>query len=363
MIFLFIMYIGGFLLAILKNKKVNKLVFINFIVTGLFFFGVIIIKFLLINFRGDINTLLFLDENTYVNGQYDLGFFGVYARSIVGIFGVVMVKGINIFVYIFSTTALFNRVKYSLIGGKEFIKFSMLILISALFSYWSFFVLKESLTIFAITLIIVGIEDKKKISTILGFNILFITRLNYFCLFIYALFLYKLNKKNKKFFYLVITISILGLVIFLSSSYSYSFKLGIIARRLGDSGMVYTGNNAVIANFNFVRFIFSAEYLKAIEGNILRGFIGGESSMVNNIFSLILTISNLVAIITTTELIKEKSIFRLFYILSILVLILTYCDNRYLNTVLLPFSLYSFANQINIRRVILKNENKYNYNM
>lgn len=351
-VLLFFSYISSmFFLVLSDNKKVYiytiSLSYISFLIMGC-------IYFFLLKYNGE-NLLTFPDEKLYVYDHDSKLLFSNYVQVISEILGVEFIRTFNIF--IFSTTiGLLISCVFQRIRGR-FIFSCLVVLVILTGSYWSFFILKESFTISAIAMIILSKLTNRKILLYLSLLILFLSRPDLCLLYLACGFLIKIRKKNKKIFYLVISISILFVFIFFNTQYSTPLKLFTLSRRFGEGSFEFDDIAVSTSSLGFISYIISEPLRQAILTNINSSF---------NIFydfNILVSLHKILNIFVLLMLFRVLKIVRfwddnlLFFLLvSLLGLIFTHSIYRYVNVLFIPMSFYIFYILYNVRECL--NEKK-----
>lgn len=342
-------YVSAFVLYAITNKKKNisSHSIVAYILSGFFFFSVIIIYFFLVKFNGDVSILLFPDERTYLFNTYELGFFDIYIKSIYHLGGIELVRSINIFAFFFGQLIVLNQIRFNGYTIREMLFMIFIIVSLALFSYWTYFVLKEAFTFLGIALYLSYQGTRKNSERVVALIILFVTRLNLFILIIGIELFSRIYYKFKRRALLLVLTAFISVITFINSPISYSYKLGILSRRFGAEVKQFDEAARNTASKGFFSFLFSEEYIQAVLTNLNETFnpVVGDS-----VFIKIMLLVNLIGFLLIIFYVKPKlnKITIIFYSI-ILLLIATNSSFRYVNAIILPFCFYFFAHKKKIR--------------
>jgi hypothetical protein len=347
----FIAYVAAIVVYLIanKNKKTSLFSITSYIITGTFFFGIVIVFFYLIKFNGNANILLFPDEITYLYNIYYVGFFDMYVKLMYNIGGIELVRAINIFSFFLGQLFIINLVTSDKFSSRGLFFRVFIIIALSIFSYWVYFVLKEAFTFLGIALYLSSQEGKSRNMKIAAFLIIFITRLNLFALIILVELLTKIYQRIKGKIVIMLVFLFLTVINIFNSPISFAYKYGILASRFGSAiGQRFDDAARSTASKGFFSFVFSKEYFQLIITNLNETF---NPLVGNSIFIKMMILINLVAVLLIFLYIKPKIDKSLIVFISITILLLaTYSSFRYINSIIIPFCIYFYVQKNKKRR-------------
>jgi hypothetical protein len=267
----------------------------------------------------------------------------MFIKSIYRFGGIELVRAINIFAFFLGQLIILNQIRFKDYKVREILFMFFIIVSLAFFSYWSYFVLKEAFTFLGTALYLSYQGTRNKKEKVIAFLILFVTRLNLFILIIGIELLYKIYYRFKRKVLILIIPAFISVITIINSPVSYTYKLGILARRYGAEVKGFDAAARNTASKGFFSFIFSKEYIQAITTNFNQTFnpIVGQS-----IFIKIMILINLIGILLIIFNLKPKLSKNTIIFYSIILLLLaTHSSYRYINPIILPFCFYFFAHK------------------
>lgn len=337
--------------ALYREKNVYSVIFL--ITIAVYFLGVIFLYFFVIKYEGDPSVLIFKDEITYVYGESS-GYFGKFVKEFIDIGSISLLRILNVFCYTLGLTCLatemiLSRRLSSFNTRTDMVKFSYACIISALGSYWAFFILKESMVMLSVSIYLVAYNRKNMLLKLLAISLGMIARYEIAFAFLVAEFIIWIwNKSN----ILSITLGfLLGgfLIEYINSPDSYTMKLGWLARRYGESQKIYDEFTKQIAQMGFWHFTTSFTYFETIVGNLLRSIY--PLYKVGVVSTPLLTINLIGIVLIVFKLKQKRELPAVFGTLIFIGLILTHSVWRYVNSFIIPLSVYyllrddSFSNK------------------
>jgi len=304
----------GIILAIPFINKYNK----NNILFLLFYsFSILLYIYYFYLNKGFHNyNPFFVDEIFYINNYTLKEPFSIL---------VTLINNINIGILFFINSFLFlivNMKVLELCNDNIFFK-QILIILLTFTSYWSIFVLKETLIICILSSFFILNKKGRTLKKIALLLFLLFIRYEFLLIFLMSLLAYKSYSKNKVFFFLLLLLILIAVIGFFSTEESYSFKLSIVSRAEGASNKVFNDEVRNISKQNFLNFIRSNLYLKAIKTNLIESFL----PKLNIIFPLY--IINLIGLFLFLKNFKEKNLLFFFSFFIYLISILTHSQIRY----------------------------------
>jgi hypothetical protein len=357
-----------FIVLFLISNKIFKLTILNFIIIVLFYFSVMVVYFYIGIFNADVTKLLFPDENLYVHGTYEKSLFGQLIKNSIDLVGFSVTRAWNLTLYLVPVCLLFNEViksDFKQNKSKTFYVTSITLLIglSVMGSYWSFFLLKEALTMGSLSLIFLGQKKNSKFIMLLGAILLYISRPHYLIVFVILLFFKKIYHKSKKVFKFLLILTCLFGVFFLSSQSFLNIMNTYASLRYIDLGVQVSETRQelraeVRLAFNTlgsVKFLTSDIFFEMIKNNILRAF---NPLIQEGIWAKLIVSLNLISLLWIIIFLKPKKNYLTYmFFVTLILLIFTHSNFRYVNTIMVPFTMYFTLINFTLR----KKNNIYEY--
>jgi hypothetical protein len=314
-------------------------------------------------FNGDVTRLLFPDENLYVYGIYEKGIFGQLIKTSLDIGGFSFTRTWNLVLYLIPVCLLFNEVAKSFSrqpGSKllNFISIMLLIGLCVMGSYWSFFLLKEALSVGSLCLIFLGQTKNNKIIIIFGAMLLYIARPHYLVVFLILFFLKKVyNKSIKAFKIVVLSMGVLAVFFFFSQNFLNIMNTFASIRYTDLNIQVSETRQELKAEIRFafntlgsLKFLTSNIFIEMIKNNIIRSF---NPFIQEGLWVKFIVLLNLVSLFWIIIFLKPKKNYLLYmFFVTLLLLIFTHSNFRYVNTILIPFTMYFTLTSIHIRKKV-----------
>ncbi|MDI3441539.1 hypothetical protein QLG07_18905 [Erwinia sp. V90_4] len=353
MLFITSLVLSFILAASLSRFQRNSRVYLTVVsfsyIYSLFFMCVV---FLLLKFNGE-NGFVFPDESFYVNDNASKLPFSVYVREVGELFGLDFIRVINIFVFTTAFAALTSEIMLEIESKKG----RLLVMTFALMGivvggYWSYFILKEAFSIAALSFLLVASLRKSPIYFLSSLLFLGFARPELFILYIGVLFGFYLKKKNKRLFYFVVLIFLLSFIYYLNSPYAHTLKLFTLSKRFGELNVSYDAETLIVSDYNLIPFILSGAFHQALITNIVSTFYPFLDMNPLVIFQRTFNILAMILFLKSIRghLLRDRAFTFLFVIL--IGLLTTHSVYRYINTLLIPFSIYFiYLNDQKIRKV------------
>ncbi|WP_010648179.1 hypothetical protein [Oceanobacillus massiliensis] len=331
----------AFIIVTLLYRKLTSYSIIFLLTIAVYFVGVIFWYFFVISYGGNNNTFIFPDELTYLFGE-STGFYGDIVKLIVSLGSTLAVRFINVFSYTFGllwlTTELIH-VRLNNNSSINTIKFIYVSMIAALGSYWSFFILKEGMTVLSISMYLISYHRRNKPLKIIALILALFVRFEVAIAIIFAEIVVFLWKKSKMLLYLLLSITIIAIILYLNMPNSEALKLSFLSRRYGESDKIYDSAAIQTAQLGFLQFITSYTYFETIAGNILRSLI--PFYLPFSPISTPLTLFNLIGCILVFKKFKEKrDVPTIFGVVILLLLMGTISVPRYVTVIIIPLTIY-----------------------
>ena len=322
----------------IKNRKIY-LSIIAFSYSFAFFF--MCVFFFVIKFNGE-NILIFPDEGLYVNDYTSVLPFSVYVRTVNELLGQDAIRLINIFIFSTSLALLSSDV----MGRVESETHKIYIAFFSLFGvivggYWSYFILKEAFSIAAISFLMVATLRKSWLFLTNSLIFLALARPDLFTLYAGIIFIFYIREKNRSLYKLIVVGAILITIWFMNSDLSYRIKIFTLSKRFGELNVTYDSTTLAVSQYSFIPFILSDAFHQAIITNLKSSFNPFHEI---NALTIVQRTFNVLAIILFikcffSSFLKDKVYTFIFIV--IVGLICTHSVYRYMNTLLIPFSIYS----------------------
>jgi len=330
---LVIVYIVGF------RQKSARTYLTIFFITYLFILSVMCINFYLLKFTDD-NQLIFPDENLYVYDHTSTLLFSYYVQFFESYFGLDVVRAINILVFCISLSMLSSEIIVRVTGRQKQLVLIFAILGSIVGGYWSFFILKEAFSVAALSTLIISQIRKNRTYFIISVLLLAFARVELLFLYIGISILFALKEKVKPIYYLLILSAVVFFVMFMNSEASYSLKLFTLSRRFGEEDFKFDDVAVSVSHLKLLPFLLSEPYRQAFLTNINSSF---NPFLELNPLVFVQRIYNLMAFIVFVRclrcyLLKDKLC--TFAFIIVFGVLCTHSVYRYLNTILIPLTLY-----------------------
>lgn len=324
-IFLLITFI---VLSFISRTKVS-LIFV--FLSHLYYLVVMLGYFHIYKFSGLFDPF-YPDELTYLEGRTDL-LFSKYVSYLYMYFDEHFFRFTNFIIYTLSWVLVFNSLVHRKIKYITYIG----IVLAMLGVYWTYFILKESLSIGFLILLLYSIYKKNVMLLIFSVIGVSIARPSLFVLLVGGYVFQYLFYKSRAIFVLASSL-LLGLCyLFLNSTLSLRYKLMITSRRFGETNKVFDDGAKQVSEGGAIDFLFSSVYLESITANITRTFYPIYYGF--GIASVLIALNIFVVIYCICRVIRNKYMdeFDAYLLLSTSVLILTHSVYRYENIVVLTY--------------------------
>lgn len=329
-----------FLVTLIYRKVYRYSIFFLVIVGG-YFIGVILFYFFVIGFNGNQYKFIFPDELTYLYGD-STGYFGLIVKSIVSSTSLLTLRFLNVFSYVFGLLWLITELLNSRYKRKEEVsnlKLAYVSLIAALGSYWSFFILKEGMSILGISIYLIACNQNNKILKLTSIGFMFFIRFEVALAIILAETIVFLWGKSKKLLYLFLIALVLIVIFYMNSNLSEAMKLSFVSRRYGESEKIFDSAARQAAQMGFFDFITSYTYFETILGNFLRSLVPFYYPF--SPISTPLTLINLIgSIMMFTKIKKMKNTALIFGVITFMLLMTTISVARYVTVFIIPLTIY-----------------------
>lgn len=322
----------------IKNRKIYLSIILFSYSFTLFFMCVF---FLVIKFNGE-NILIFPDEGLYVNDYTSVLPFSIYVRTVNELLGQDAIRIINVFIFSTSLALLSSDV----IEKVESETHKIYIVFFSIFGvivggYWSYFVLKEAFSIAAISFLMVATLRKSWVFLMNSLIFLALARPDLFTLYAGIIFIFYIREKNRNLYRFIVVGAILTTIYFLNSDLSYRIKLFTLSKRFGELNVTYDATTLAVSQYSLIPFILSDAFHQALITNLKSSF---NPFYELNALTIVQRTFNVLAIICFikcffSSFLKDKVYTFIFIV--IIGLISTHSVYRYMNTLLIPFSIYS----------------------
>lgn len=327
------------LISFCTKQKKPKIYFIIVVVVFLFTLIVMFPSFYLKKFTID-NQIVFPDEALYIYDYTSTLFFSYYIRFMDSTFNLDVIRVINIILFSFSLSILASEISSKVTGyhGKLILTYS--ILGGIVGGYWAFFILKEAFSVAAISMLIISYLRNSIFYFIFSVILLAFARVDLLLLYLLVTILFVLKEKAKPLYYLSIIIAIILFILFMNSEYSYSLKMFTISRRFNTEKIYSDSISAETSSLQLIPFILSEPFRQALISNLNSTF---NPFIDSNPFVFIQRLYNILAFIILIKCFKPfilKDKLYTFAFITIIGILCTHSVYRYLNTVLIPLTLY-----------------------
>ncbi|WP_072277377.1 hypothetical protein [Erwinia persicina] len=353
MLFVTSLVLSFILAASLSRFQRNSRVYLTVVsfsyIYSIFFMCLI---FLLLKFNGE-NGLVFPDESFYVNENSSKLPFSIYVREIKELFGLDFIRVVNIFVFTTAFAALTSEIMLKIESNKaRWLVMTFAFLGVIVGGYWSYFILKEAFSIAALSFLLVASLRKSSMYFLGSLVFLGFARPELFILYVGIVFSFYLKKKNKSLFYFLVIIFLLGFIYYLNSPYAHTLKLFTLSKRFGELNVSYDAETLSVSDYNLIPFVLSGAFHQALITNIVSTFYPfldmNPLVILQRIFNILAMVLFLKCI--RGHLLRDRAFTFLFVIL--IGLLTTHSVYRYINTLLIPFSIYIiYLNEQKIRKV------------
>ncbi|MFJ5980075.1 hypothetical protein ACIQCX_04025 [Enterobacter cancerogenus] len=361
MLFFLLMALSIILIYLIGIRQKSAIVYISvFLMIYIFILSVMCVNFYLLKFT-DTNQLVFPDENLYVYDYSSTLLFSYYVQFIERNFGLDVVRAINVMVFSISLSILSSEIIVKVNGFHRQLVLFFAFLGSLVGGYWAFFILKEAFSVAALSMLVIAQVNKSKSYLFAAVLLLLFARIDLLALYIGVNFLFTLKRRAKPIYYLSFVISALIFVIYMNSEASYSLKLFTLSRRFGEEDFKFDDIAVNMSHLQLIPFILSEPFRQAVITNINSSL---NPLMDFNPFVFLQRIYNLFAFIvfiacTKKFLLKDKLF--TFTFIVILGVLSTHSVYRYLNTILIPLTLY-FILMLSINKTKVQIEKNHNNN-
>ncbi|MFK3936220.1 hypothetical protein ACI2JA_01750 [Alkalihalobacillus sp. NPDC078783] len=329
------------LLVTLIYRKITFYSMFFLICIGIYFLGVILWYFFVVSYGGDNTVFIFPDEKTYMYGD-STGFFGSIVKMIVSVVSLVGFRFLSVFCYSFGLLWLTTELLQSYIEKDQKInmfKFSFICIIAALGSYWSFFILKEGMTILCVSVYLISYKRKNLVLKVFAILMTILVRPEIAIAIILAEFIFFMWKRSKKLLFTLFFVGVFTIIYYFNSADSESLKLSFVSRRYGESEKIYDNEAIRTARLGFLPFITSYTYLETILGNFLRSLVPLYQS--TSPISTPLTLINLIGSILLLVKFKiRKDVPTIFGIIILVLLLASVSVARYLTVIIIPLTIF-----------------------
>jgi len=317
------------------------------------------INFYLLKFT-DANQLVFPDENLYVYDHSSKLLFSHYVQFIENYFNLDVVRAINVMVFSISLSVLTSEIIVKVNGFHRQLILFFALLGSLVGGYWSFFILKEAFSVAALSMLIIAQINKSKTYFFCAILLLLFARVDLLALYIGVSFLFTLKRRARPIYYLTFVMATLLFVFYMNSEASYSLKLFTLSRRFGEEDFKFDDIAVNMSHLQFIPFVLSEPFRQALITNLNSSL---NPLMDFNPFVFLQRIYNLLAVIVFLVCAKKFILKDKLYTFTFIIIIgvmSTHSVYRYLNTILIPLTLYFiFLLSVNETKVQIE-KNHYN---
>lgn len=329
------------LIVTLIYRKVTSYSVFFLLTIGIYFIGVILWYFFVISYGGNNNVFIFPDEITYLYGE-STGFFGDIVKLVVNLGSISVFRFLNVFSYTFGLLWLTTELLQTRLVNKSKVnifKFLYLSIIAALGSYWSFFILKEGMTILSISMYLISYNRNNMTLKIISIVLATLVRFEIAIAIIVAEIVVFLWKRSKKMLFILLCLSFIFLVFYINSPDSEALKLRFLSRRYGESERIFDSAARQTAQLDFLQFITSYTYFETVVGNFLRSLVPLYYPF--SPISTPLTVVNLIGSFLIFKKFKErKDVPTLFGVVIFILLMATISVARYITVFTIPLTIY-----------------------
>ncbi|MCB4840381.1 hypothetical protein LHV18_07010 [Providencia rettgeri] len=288
----------------------------------------------------DDNQIVFPDEALYIYDYTSKLLFSYYIRFIHTTFDLDIVRAINIILFSLSLSVLTSEICSRTIGYHKKLIIVFSILGGIVGGYWAFFILKEAFSVAAISMLIIAHLRKSLFYFSISVILLMFARVDLLFLYLLVNILFVLKEKSKPLYYLSFIAAIILFYFFMNSEYSYSLKMFTISRRFNSEKLNFDSVSAETSNLQLIPFILSEPFRQALVSNLNSTF---NPFIDLNPFVFIQRLYNIFAFVILMKCFKPfilKDKLYTFAFITIIGILCTHSVYRYLNTVLIPLTLY-----------------------
>lgn len=310
-----------------------------YLLTSSIWYILLVLGYFHIKTFGGVFSPFFPDEITYITLN-SIQPFSYYINFLFENFNESYVRLLNFTVYNWVIIIFFNKINdISILDGniRKTILFGVGFFSAIIFTYYNYFLLKESFSAAGLLLFYYYLLFRNRWSLFISIIIIAVTRLDVMILVAMSFFIYKIiNIRNNTLKLIIFFIAIISVLYLFSLPMAYTTKLSFAARRYGESQKEYDDAAKAAASLGAVGFFSSKVYIETLYGNFTRSFsfihnsIGYASFLVFvNVASLFLFVKRSI----TKKLLLPDAI----YLISIVVLCATHTSYRYVISIALPY--------------------------
>lgn len=312
------------IINLFKNERARlPLIYIQLATLSYFF--LLIVKFYGFKFNWEFQ-YLYPDESTYMNEEIEIaGMFGVYVQFISKYLPTEVIPIINILLHISAIKFLFKRFKH--IGNFAAISFILVI-----GSYWSIFILKESLTFYSLTILLT--KDRWH-HVITGLTLLTIARPEFTIIYCFVEIIIFIFKRSRYIFTIIISLVSVSFYQFFDHPFINAIKLFSLSRRYGEANKILDSNTKESALLELIPYVKSTEFKELVFHNLNNCFNIFQAEGFVKLLCLLNLIGLGFVIYNIRNLMKYKPLYSFLTILIILTF--THNNYRYMNTLILSF--------------------------
>ncbi|WP_319077459.1 hypothetical protein [Enterobacter cloacae] len=352
-----IIYIIG-----IKQKNAKVYISVSFL-TYIFILSVMCVNFYLFKFTNS-NQLIFPDENLYVYDYSSTLFFSYYVQFVEQYLGLDVVRAINVIVFSISISILSSEIFVKVSGFQKQLTLFFALLGSVVGGYWAFFILKEAFSVAALSMLVIAQVNKSKSYFCASVLLLSFARIELLALYVGVSILFILKTRVKPIYYLSFVLAIVLFILFMNNEASYSLKLFTLSRRFGEEDFKFDDIAVNSSHLQLIPFILSEPFRQAVITNLNSSF---NPLMDFNPFVFLQRFYNLLAFFVFLICSKRYLLNDKLYTFTFIIIVGVLCTHsvyRYINTILVPLTLYFiFLLSFNKSKVQLEKNHNNNPNL
>lgn len=317
----------------------KNLVSVTYLLSASMWYISLVLGYFHITTFGGVFSPFFPDEITYTTLN-SIQPFSYYINFVFDNFNESYIRLLNFTVYNLSVILFFNKLERFTIldvSLKQTVLVGVCFLSSIIFTYYNYFLLKESFAAAGLLLFYYYILFGSLWSLIISIVILSVTRIDVIVLIFMSFFAYKVICLKGNFIkFIIISFSIIVILYFFSLPLSYATKLSFAARRYGESQKEYDDAAKAAASLGAIGFFTSKVYIETLYGNFTRSF----SFIHNSIgYASFLVLVNITSLLFFVKRALAKKIFfpDVIYLISVVALCATHTSYRYVISIALPY--------------------------
>lgn len=317
----------------------KNLVSVIYLLSASMWYILLILGYFHIKTFGGVFSPFFPDEITYITLN-SIQPFSYYINFAFENLNESYIRLLNFTIYNFSIILFFNKLRdFSVLDSsiKKTALFSICFLSAIIFTYYNYFLLKESFAASGLLLFYYYLLFGNRWSLITSIVIISVTRLDVIMLIIMSFFAYKVIFLKNNFIKLIfISVAIIMVLYLFSLPLSYATKLSFAARRYGESQKEYDDAAKAAASLSSVGFFTSKVYMETLYGNFTRSFSFIHNSIGYVSFLVFVNLASLLLFIKRT--VAKKLLFPdVIYLISVVALCATHTSYRYVISIALPY--------------------------